>query len=368
MLVLGAQSARRLIADTLSAIPPSPARLARAGLFLTRMPWREFAEWAACMQAACIQLALLVGKDPPPMVKACVQAGTVARRGPLPRPPSTPLPMIDKLRLFLLSVPCGKIFRHVLNASSGALAAHGVQTTDTPALVASVLALAFSGAWSAMAKTPAHDTRQGQFRFFAEIIAAQIVSAVSGALAAHGLNANDSAEFLQGSAALMFGGNYALSKLSRPDTEAKALALIKGELRHLLALILVCMLLPSCASFTRDVAANVGALAGLAAADVGLMMVQYELATARAALDAAKHEPGADVRAIIAKSLALELAARALSAAQHASAKEQARRAAKQPLPNVNPSASARRVPDVGARVALALASDYPPKNAAALR
>lgn len=240
----------------------------------------------------------------------------------------------DSFRLLLLSAPFGKLLRHLLNAGGGYLAAYGIETGNTAALMGTLAAFLFTGFWSWLAKRGLASTPNGEdVKTVCGILASAAVAAVSGVLAEQGLDANQPDEALQGIAALFFTGNLALSKLTRPDVEAQALAAIKREFGGKIpAFILAgfCLLaLPAC-SITREQWSAAGKQAGVEVADISIALAMMQIQSARAELDAAALN-GAKPSELFTKRAALILAEQGLKAAQRAANRERAKLDAKQP-------------------------------------
>jgi len=237
----------------------------------------------------------------------------------------------DSLRLFLLSAPFAKTIRHLLNTGAGALAAWGIETGNSAALIGTLAAFLITSFWSWLAKRGFASTPGGdgcEIKTLCGILASAAVSAIAGVLAEQGFNAEKPEELLQGLATLFFGGNLALSKLMRPDIESQALKQMQKEFNGasmLAASLLALLLIPSC-SITREQWEDAGERAGLQVADVGLSLAVLQIQNARRELDGITNAKPSE---LFAKRAALILAERALMKAQRAVQRKSARRESK---------------------------------------
>lgn len=222
------------------------------------------------------------------------------------------------------------LLRHLLTALGGALL---IDTSNTQALIGGLVCIGCTVLWSYMSKVSSFtdhyhisDDKVTLLKKLVAVLVSQGFAALSGWLMANGFEADPNDPV----AVSLFLANFGASKMGWTQ---KVIGL-----RPVLMLAL-CSSLCSCSSFTSADAKYAGEQIGLAAADTAILVARMQLAQANAELEAAKHEPGANNNAILAKQLGVIAAQQALNAAERAIAKERARLDAKQPR-NVQPTIS----------------------------
>lgn len=253
---------------------------------------------------------------------------------------------------------------HALAGLGGFFAAHHIDGSTTTGILVGLAMMALGVIISSVSKwfklDPPQITDNMLLRQFLGAVVSQGITALSAYFAT---DANDPQ--LLAVAAINMGA-------SKLGAHQKLALLGAKDALKTLALCSSLFALSACSSFTKQDAIIYGERVGLAAADTAIVLARMQLASAAADLDAAKHEPGANVNAILAKQLGVTAAQQALDAAERAVSKQRARLDAKQPR-EVSPSsieqpparnasrsdaggASSSIIPDHGTRVAAQLA------------
>lgn len=200
----------------------------------------------------------------------------------------------------LISAALPKLLRHLGAALGGWLIGHGVMVGDgsTGGMIAGLVTFGLAWVWSMASKGRAlNDAEQSVIKRASEALAAQAVAALSGWLVAAGYEGD--AQDPVG--VILFGANYGLSALSRPDkTDGSngSDGANPSVLRQWFLLVVVVLPMVGCVGFEKADFQALARRAEITALESSRVVAQAELLKAQEELARVLLDDEADAKAI----------------------------------------------------------------------